>query len=133
MFEQPSRGTAPPLGDLFEPAPASIEADMQGFRVAGTPDGQAAAAIRAVPAVTGQTGDDLAQVLWQGLRLPAVLDPLGEQAQVERIAFAGDDVGCGFAECGDEGLFKFAGLVEALLRRTFDSDVDEGGHPSVVA
>ena len=105
MFEQSSGGAAPPLGDLFECAPASVEADIQGFRVARAFDGQAAAAIRAVAAVTGQTGDDLAQVLWQGLRLPAVLDPLGEQAQVERIAFAGDDVGRGFAECGDEGLF----------------------------
>ena len=62
-----------------------------------------------------------------------IFQALGEQPQVERVAVAGNRIGCCFTQLGDQRGFQRAGRLEALLRGIFDADMEEGSHSRVVA
>ena len=61
--------------------------DIAAFQHA-LPD--AAAPVWAVPAIASQALEDQAKTVWQGLAVAFILESLGEQAQVERVAVAGE-------------------------------------------
>ena len=107
--KQQAGGGAASFGGLVQRRPTAVEGYEHGFRVAAPLERDAAAPVRAVAAIAGQALEDQAKALRQRLAVAFILEPLGEQAQVERVAVAGNRIGRRFTQLGDQRGFQRAG------------------------
>ena len=70
--------TPPSFGDLFQDMPLTIQCQVYRFRITRPLEGDTASPVSLITAIAGQTPDDLAQTLGQGLGMTLVLQLLGK-------------------------------------------------------